>query len=502
MNFKSILAWIKTNLVVVICSVVILAALPVSAFFSTNWLKGIIARQEKAANDELKKVQGAEMTYALTQFDPSGEAVTLKGAPNRALIDHFRSARERGVELVGAVAKEGEDFNRGVGSAAQGVGRTPFEPLVAGLFPKVVPPAGETLSADALRDLETAKIAEMEDALLGRRGKPNPFQQLLEGVRAGGPVSPTQMLERLNEVRQREVERVTAGTRQPTPDEQNQIKQVLSDQRVALLQAHARNVSVYAAMDLFAVSRDADQGANASANAAAASAGLLPAVASLPIGRVPERALNTNSMFMYQWDLWMLRDIFAAVRLANTTPQGQPTSVDRSVVKRLISLELLNPAGMKDPNHRAEPGEEVIFDPIAAAANVAPTATVPGLVPVDLARSVTGRGRGSWNNMYELRKVRLRAVVASARIQEFMDAINRTNFMSISAFDVRAVDAMDAARQGFYYGPEHVLEVSMTIETVWLKSWIVPLMPNDIRTALEIPLPAEEATGEQAGGQG
>jgi hypothetical protein len=96
---------------------------------------------------------------------------------------------------------------------------------------------------------------------------------------------------------------------------------------------------------------------------------------------------------------------------------------------------------------------------------------------------------GSWNKVYDVRRAEMVVVVSSARLNEFLAAIARTNFMTVTDMDLTKVDAWDALRQGYFYGDEHVVRARLTIESVWLRDWMTEFMPRSIRNALEIAEP-------------
>ena len=50
-------------------------------------------------------------------------------------------------------------------------------------------------------------------------------------------------------------------------------------------------------------------------------------------------------------------------------------------------------------------------------------------------------------------------------------------------------DPYELLRQGYYYGPGALARVDMRIETVWLRPWMTPFMPDTVKQSLGIPLP-------------
>lgn len=458
---KPVLAWVKSNLVIVILTVVILILLPTAWFLSNMWDTKIRTAQEKQAKDQYQKLAALKVNYTLPQLDPKAQPVSHNEVPNLALINWFKEQRDVLTTQANAVVKKAEDFNKGVGPDAASVGRTEHKPLVEGVFP-----AGEQ-----------AKIDEMEDALLGNRGRPNPYREMLKEVRAGDPADPVALAESLTEYRTREIDKITAGKRDLTPEEQTTLAKQMTDRRVGEYQARAAAVSFYASMNVLPKNRQA---------------------AFVPTGaHLDQNNLNLADMFLFQWDYWIMKDIFAAIKLANTTG-NTIANVDRAVVKRIEKLEITLPVartGGSSGGSGSGGFDPRMPDPYAnqnqyqdpATMGAAPVATTPGMAPLDYTRSITGRL--ATNNVYDTRVVTLTAVVSSARLPDFVSAIERTNFMTVTDMDLSEVKVWEDLAQGFYYGPEHVVRVNMTIETVWLRSWMTKYMPATLKTNLKIEAP-------------
>lgn len=486
-KLKPVLDWVKQNLVVVICSAVILLVLPLSYVFSSGWAADLRKKQESNASGELSKINASGVDYALPSFDPAVQAISHKGAPNAALIEFFKEARATLRGQADSVAQAAVDFNRGVGPIAKEVGREPFVPLVEGLFPDarkeaeaqlrseqtaekfdaLAPEEKEKQIAARAGELVRPKLDAMEDALLGKRGRPDPFRALVTQVRAGDKIDPVGLRDNLRSLELREKERMTANKRDLTPDEQTTLKTLLADRRKAEAQAHARNFSVF--FSLSAINADPKLGAT------------LPTQTFInELSRQSEGA-RLAYLFVHQWNLWAYQDIMAAVAVANRRSDGKLGGVDESVVKRIESITLREPEGIFD---NVEPDASGTGLPLTD-----PTSAIPGLAPLDPQLSITGRGMGKWNKVYDVRRAQVVAIVSSARLNEFLAAIARTNFMTVTDMDLTAVNQWDALRQGYYYGDEHVVRARIQIESVWLRDWMAPLLPTQIKLRLEITEP-------------
>jgi hypothetical protein len=500
---KNVLAWIKSNLLVVVFSVVTLLVLPVSYVVSMKMrLEGLEERKKQAAA-AYDAASRLEVSYSLPAKDASGNPVAVKGPPNPRLTEWFAERRKALQESVGAVSRLANDFNQGIGPDAAAVGRTEFKPLVDGLFPSVASTiereamiargkeivdampeeqraeelrslpldelrlakgreafdkldekakaAVSAAIADQARDVEVEKLSAMEDALLGKRGRPNPYEAMLAAAGAGSPADVVRVADALRDMNTREVEKITAGKRALTEEEQTAMTRRLAERRLAEYQSAANGFSFYAALD----SLPGDRKTRA-----------------IPRGKIPPDQLTRVDTFLHQWDFWVLQDILAAARLANTSG-GRAVDVERAVVKRIESISMVDPEGLySSKDDEASQGQGPGATP--------PADSAAGAIPLDFSRTVTGRANSPANSLYDVRRATVTAVVASARLNEFLDAITKVNLMTVTRMDVQSVDVWKDLKEGYYYGNDHVVRVTIDLETIWLRSWTSRYMPPEI----------------------
>lgn len=455
---KPVLAWIKANVLIVVFVALIVIILPVSWFVSTSWGESIRTERAKAANDQLSKVKAATVDYKLPQVDPSVPEVALnKTEPNSKITEWFKENKEALEKAAAEAYKLAEDFNKGVGPQAASVGRDEHKLLVQGLFPKA-----------ENKDAEQDKLYEMEDKILGQRGNPNPYQALLDRVRAGGPADSVRLAGNVRDLAMRETEKVTANKRELTAEEQQKLLETLAARRLGEYQNRAKEVTFFATL------ASLPQGPNG-----------------IQLGHIAQPQLvEPNNLFVYQWDLWVMDDVLTALRLANTAPDGRVLTADVGPVKRLESMSISGIPGMGVQVQGLAP-VAIDSNPPAAGADAK-----PGMIPTDPRVSITGRASGPWNTFFDVRRVDLTVVVSSARVREVVRALERTNFMTVLEMSLSEVDEWESLRQGYFYGQEPVVRAKITLETVWLRSWTDPLMPEKLKGILTGKVPVE---GEVAG---
>ncbi len=439
---KGLWSWMKAHIAVVALSAVILLSLP-SAFAVSGVLnRGLRKAREAEVNKDYKDLE-AGVTYVIPPVTPDGAPVEHRAqAPNDTITKWFKEQREARGAQVGEVVRLATEMNRG----DHGV-------MLEGIFP--APSEGESVF----------KRLEFVDLLVGKDGNPSVYQALFDAIQAGGPPDPVVLREELDELLQRELDRHKAefGDAQPTPEQRRAMLDKLVGQRLGAYQRRASEISVYATMDC-----------------------LPPHGIRLP--RKPFRNVDENAplaqCFEWQWDYWVFADLLRAVGAANTDADGEWTPVERSVVKRIEKMRV----------------EELPIFGDRTLANDAWTPAGGGSekAPLDPTHSITGRRSSKHNTQYDVRVADLEVLVDSARLADLINAISRTNFMTVIECELREADPWKDLRDGYYYGDTHVMKARLKIETVWLRSWTEPLMPEVIKAPLGIATEGAETAGAPA----
>ncbi len=461
-----IIAWTKKNWIIVVCSAVTLVSVPTAWFFANGMNEKVRTAREKEVTEKKKALDAAGKVNYVVHVPGLAKGWEYSGPPNLLVTDQFKKFKERIDAATGDILKTAEDFNKGVGPLAAAVGRTEHKPLVDGIFPG--PKTAEELEP---------KRREMEDVLVAKRGLPNPYQRLLDSISAGAPPDPAVIKTRLEQQRQQAIERKKTGNRELTPEEVKSVETEMTQTRLGLYQTQASQISVYATLKCLPADGAAGRGIATDAYFRANA----------------ERLANLREahreLWLFQWDYWLLSDVLSAVRVANTNRDGLPTTVPDSVVKRIESIAIDYPK-LLAPKEDASMGGTMTSD--AAGSFLDPRV------------SVTGRTSSAANTEYDVREVTMSVIVSSARVPDLINAISKTNFMTVIDLDLQQVDSFAELAAGYYYGDESVVRATVKIETVWLRSWLSPLMPRVVRDSLAIVLPGDEpsAPGDQGAAAG
>lgn len=271
----------------------------------------------------------------------------------------------------------------------------------------------------------------------------------LKRLGAGMPPSDQSVVDQLQRAQDQFIARERKPDRKSLSEEQlQQLRAQLVDKRLQMYGDAARNIAFYAAVG--------DLGLPASAAEA---------------GKEPSEAV----FFGWQWRLWIVEDVLEAFAAANKPFK----SVIDAPVKRVLSVAVREDVVPPPAAPAAEPPPEGVAPADAAAPSIPPI-DPKAAITYDFSKSITGRVS---NSLYDVRPVTVRLIVATGAIPELLNAVGRQNFMTVTSFEMQPADAFEAADRGFIYGAEPVSEVRMTIETVWLRSWLARLMPRELQVA-------------------
>lgn len=418
---KQALAWVKSNPVIV-ASVAVMIIAPATAWWFAS---DIHAAEDAAASkraQELAAIEKFEKTTVELTL-PGKAPEQLVGVVNRKTVDKYKELADRLRGDAMSVQKSAMAHNQ--------AGRN-------------------ALFADIrVTRANVNTIAEkVFDAVIARG------EEDLKKARAGMPPSDQSLIDQLQRRQDQFIAAERKADRKGLNDEQlARLQESLRDKRLQLYADASSTISFYAQLS--------DLGFPAS-----------PAEAGTP----PSEA----KMFHWQWRVWIIEDILAALSAANAPYRN----VVDAPVKRVLSIAVREEAVAKAaagaaPEAPADAPAEPL--PEGAAAPAAPS--YPAIDPkqpvsYDFTKSITGR---QGNSLYDVRTASVQLIVATAMLPEVVNAISRQNFMTVTSLSVQPADAFDAADEGFIYGAQAVSEVRMTVESLWLRPWIARLMPAELQ---------------------
>lgn len=431
---KTILAFLKARWSLIVAAIALVASAPVSLYFA-----GQMAR---AAHDDVQKKVDADLAEIGSKGSSAKVSYALPpAAPGAEPIAVTYAPNEKLIEtFAGLHKKQAEDLGRIV--------------KVVGEFSRQrVALEGATIRREDRKPLLEDFFPEPKDNERLRRSDfqralTPAHQQLLARYRAGGPPPAEQVGLALQEFRTQRIQAI-AGPGATSldalnPDDQVRLKDSLTAFRVSRYQDRARQLLFYCDQSVF---------------------GLPP--------EDPVEPPTLDQCWEWQHQYWMHEDLLAAAAVANLPAAND--GIPRAAVKRIESIKI-------DEFLWSEDGDG--------------SSNFNG-IPLDKRLTITGRVSSKANELFEVRPMTVVAVLATDQINRFIDALAKTNFMSVVDMDLVTIDPTADLAAGFYYGDGHLVRATIKLETIWLRSWLKPTMPLSVQRSLRLAEPDPNAPPDQ-----
>ncbi|MCH2149695.1 MAG: hypothetical protein MK095_09700 [Phycisphaerales bacterium] len=492
MSVSTVLDWVKQYLVIVICSLVIIAALIVLPMFSSGWNESVqkLAKSRSKHFNDIKRLEK-------TDFQVPGVPQSSQTVINKNLLDQYQ-------QVTAAMREDAEQ----VMSFALAHNQKSHDVLMPELFP--VPPTGGGAMEVLPRQLHEKIMAA--------------YEALLASVNAGMPPTVEDVQARLQIARRQFLEQMMAKDESDvlTDEEEKQLAQQMSGERLEIYKDRAAEIGVYLSMETLA-----------------------------PPYFDRSSQPTIEDLFYWQWRYWVLEEVADVIRSVNGDQSellNAIKQVEELVISGIMTLEHTAgsaPAGggQSPSGGRGGPigggggpigggggpiggggrggpiGGGGRGGPIgggggggrggpmggggsgmSGGGSAAPTltvASVPAAGATNFDVSLSGRIS---NALYDVINVDMTLVVETRAIPRILDAFARQNFMTIVDLQMQPADAYDAIAEGYYYGGENVAKLQLVVETIWLRKWTKTHMPDVVRAGLGIkPEPAAPAAGMQPG---
>jgi hypothetical protein len=454
---SKIIGFIKSNLVIVISVVLILAFLPTGYIFAGKWNAKVKDEANSAYTGEKRKLTSkGSINYSLPAVLEGEEDLSESRAPNNMVTQFYQARKAEREQQVQEVVERGTAFNQG-----------DHVELVPGILPQ------------AADDRTLVRLArEMAEAIAGTNANPSVYQRKLQRLNAGSPPDSVTMASTLEEYKSREQLRYEGSNADGkiTTAQLEQLGKDLTSRRLGEYIGRSKALTFYCSPDAFV--NGTDRG-SASSNPRAPR-GSQAAYSIVPAHVPALSTIDETLVFNWLWDFWMISDVLDAAALANSNPQTGAMSIPDAAVKsieqiRVSKLDLTQVAdAVVDDLGGGQRGSR--NDPPPTQSKDAPKGTF------------TGRVGGMPNSAFDIRMIELVVVASSQDLPRYIDALGKTNYMTVTDLDLAEVDIWGDLEQGYYYGDNHVVRATITIESVWLRSWMKPIMPDPIKLALGIPL--------------
>ncbi|MEM9084017.1 MAG: hypothetical protein AAGB34_10515, partial [Planctomycetota bacterium] len=253
---------------------------------------------------------------------------------------------------------------------------------------------------------------------------------------------------------------------QVTPEEQERINEILANERLTLYQQRANELLVYASVDAFVDVVEEDE-------------------SSIP---------DHNDAWWWQFYTWVNQDIIESISRANQDGRWQ-TPID-GPIKRVLLVDVL--AGGEGDGSGPDPGP-AMPGPFGGGGQGfgGPGAAGPAPVTANLATPIertfeqAPTGRAGWpskpNGYYDTVDVVVQMYADPNRLNQIIAAFESVNFQTVVDLDYTQVAPFEDRTEGYLYGGGPLAEVTLVVETLWLRDWVGESMPDSIREELQYP---------------
>jgi len=452
---QKIIAWCKSNLVLVILIVVSVGAIVGLPQLGGSWKEKVEESLRERATS-FKKLETLTKTPVPLPGGEGAEQVAI----NAALVKEYGAVTESLREDAEQVVQQAIEMN-------QKEYKVLFTEAPNDLFPDPTKSKMETLPQQFFQQLQSE------------------YTSLLQSVRAGTGTSQEDLAKYLEDERVRYME-INLSTKHDvdlTEEQYAGLKKNLSKLRLSFIRRNAEGFGLY----------------------------LKESALDIPEYDHKEQP-TIETLFGWQWRYWVIADTLGAIASIN----GEQT-VLTAPVKRVVFMNVIGLPSMEDEfdedeedsgrgggrggsgggGGRGGSGGGPLGGPIGGplggpsgggkGGSGGNSGGNSGRPPKDTAvqpTSFTGRASGG---LFDIVKVRLRCIVDTQRIPEILNGYAKYNFSTVVDLDLRPIDKFDALANGYDYGPASVSELTIVLETVWLRSWTTEFMPNTVKDELSIP---------------
>ncbi|MCC6680729.1 MAG: hypothetical protein IT445_07490 [Phycisphaeraceae bacterium] len=457
--------WIKSNVVSVISIIVVMLSL---GFLGWVHLQGSKFREQLGQREAVITSLNAYTSASVQVPGPRPDAPpdSISGVTiNQDVIDKLSTMYDGMAEQYDGVYQRAVEYNKRY-----------HDPLLPGLFPKW---------DENNFEIPFQARYEYVKSFFDMFEPSDPQQPEAPRLDAGSPPSPQDIQINLSIVERDFVSNVT--NTQLTESDQKDLEQEMRDKLIDMLHQKAAQIHIYANKELVPGQTYGGQ---------------LQQYDQFPFQVESWAFLDTaplpHQLWEGQLELWMQQDIIRAIAKVNQVNDPK-ANVITAPVKRLMGIQIvpgyigLHTLGAASNGQfaSAQRTDGSFGPPIAAQRTNDPTQATSNNFFV----GPTGRVS---NALYDVRQVVLTVAVDYARLNQLIAAINSVNFMTVLNVQIENIDEYEGLQQGYFYGPDDVVTATMVIETIWLRDWTQPLMPDRVRSYVGIDEP-ELDTGPGGG---
>ena len=197
--------------------------------------------------------------------------------------------------------------------------------------------------------------------------------------------------------------------------------------------------------------------------------------------------VSPERVWLAQLGLWVQQDVVDAVGDLNKDSKA----VADAIVKQLIKIEVPS-----DHQIYAMPGTTGPATPAPPSAVGQPAAspvkanTVTDLIDRDYSSSPTGR---VCNGVFDVVHFTVCMNVQASDVNKVIRGLEKNRLLTVYQSDVEGVNSAALQQEGYFFGPNPVVTLTVKCEELFLRSWTRPLMPPPIKQLLNVQEPQPTA---------
>jgi hypothetical protein len=187
---------------------------------------------------------------------------------------------------------------------------------------------------------------------------------------------------------------------------------------------------------------------------------VLPEALSIHPALIKTETPSPEEVWFAQLSLWVEQDVASAISEANKDSD----SVINSAVKQLVRLDI--------------PQDTSVYVTAAQKSSAVDLSGGPSSTGgADFTISPTGR---VCNSLYDVVHFSMVMNVDANRLPQVLADLERNKLMTVLQVDATSVDSASALNNGFVFGKDPVIKVTLQCEALFLRSWIKELMPRSV----------------------
>ena len=205
---------------------------------------------------------------------------------------------------------------------------------------------------------------------------------------------------------------------------------------------------------------------------------------------------NIVDVWSAQLGLWVQEEVIDAIAKTNANAQGVPNATIKRLIEIKVPKEYVTSKGrlaLSDPTSgiaiRQDPNQFMMNPGMAdpAAADAGAVVEDPNKPPKDPKASATGR---ICNPLYDVIHFTVLVDIDATRFRDFMANLVSNRHITVLSADMEGVDRNIEMQSLFVYGDKPVVRLRLTCEALMFRAWTLPLMPEEVKKALNITPPA------------